>query len=94
MQKKLLETQEGDLVLSELGVDGLVVAAESGLAPQSINEWDLVFESEEGKVYHRRDSRRMAEAPRKVETRNAVVYSLPTVEKPETLLFSRPLSPG
>ena len=55
-QKKLLETAEGDQLLSKLGVDGIVVAAESGLTPGPREEWEMVFESEEGKVYHRRTS--------------------------------------
>lgn len=53
MQKKLLETEAGDGgLLQRLGVTGIVVAAESGLRPLPINDWETVFSSEEGVVYN------------------------------------------
>jgi hypothetical protein len=56
MQKKLLETQDGSELLDYLGVDGIVVAAESGLRPLPVDKWQEVFASDEGKVYHRSES--------------------------------------
>ncbi len=56
MQKTLLEREAGVGGLLEfLGVNGIVVAAESGLRPLPGDQWDEVFTSEEGKVYHRRE---------------------------------------
>ncbi len=55
MQKKLLEEEEGDL-LDDLGVDGIVVAAESGLKPLPSDKWKAVVTTDEGTVYHRKES--------------------------------------
>ncbi len=53
-QKKLLEEEAGGGgLLDRLGVDGIVVASESGLRPLPVNEWDVAVRSEEGIVYHR-----------------------------------------
>jgi hypothetical protein len=40
--------------LATLGVDGIIVASQFDLAPKPAEEWQLVFASEEGRVYHRR----------------------------------------
>ncbi len=90
MQQWLLETAEGDLTLHELGVSGIVVAAESGLTPQAANEWDLVFQSDEGKVYHLHDWSPVE----KIETRCSVTCFFPRSDKGSLLLFSRPFFPG
>jgi hypothetical protein len=42
----------GELAL--LGVDGIVVAREVNIAPQPTSEWQLVAETDEGQVFHRR----------------------------------------
>jgi hypothetical protein len=42
----------GELAL--LGVDGIVVAREIDLVPQPSSEWQLVFSTDEGNVFHRR----------------------------------------
>ena len=42
----------GELAL--LGVDGIVVAQETNIAPQPTSEWQLVAETDEGRVFHRR----------------------------------------
>jgi hypothetical protein len=56
MQKTLLEREAGVGGLLEfLGVNGIVVAVESGLRPLPGDQWEEVFTSEEGKVYHRRE---------------------------------------
>jgi hypothetical protein len=50
----LLNHQAGsDGELALLGVDGIVVAREVGIAPQPAKEWDLVISTEEGNVFHR-----------------------------------------
>jgi hypothetical protein len=41
----------GELAL--LGVDGIVVAREMNVAPQPTSEWQLVAETDEGRVFHR-----------------------------------------
>jgi hypothetical protein len=41
----------GELAL--LGVDGIVVAREVNIAPQPVSEWQLVAETDEGRVFHR-----------------------------------------
>ena len=51
----LLENEsgpEGDL--ARLGVDGIVVANEIGLAPEPDDEWELAAATSEGRVFHRR----------------------------------------
>ncbi len=53
----LLGWQSGpEGLLAELGIDGILVAQEIALAPKPESEWDLVFSSTEGRVYHRRDA--------------------------------------
>jgi hypothetical protein len=53
--KYLLTKQAGaDGELARLGVDGIVVAVESGLAPEPASEWDLVLSTDEAHVFHRR----------------------------------------
>jgi hypothetical protein len=42
----------GELAL--LGVDGIVVAREINVAPQPASEWQLVADTDEGRVFHRR----------------------------------------
>jgi hypothetical protein len=54
-QKELLETGEGEQLLDYLGVDGIVVATESGLTPISANKWTAVLTTDEGTVYHRKE---------------------------------------
>jgi hypothetical protein len=44
--------KDGELAL--LGVDGIVVARELDLTPQSSSEWGLVVSTDEGRVFHRR----------------------------------------
>jgi hypothetical protein len=41
----------GELAL--LGVDGIVVARETNVVPQPTSEWQLVAETDEGRVFHR-----------------------------------------
>jgi len=51
----LLNYQAGeDGELAKLGVDGIVVAREINLVPQSTSEWQLVVATDEGSVFHRR----------------------------------------
>jgi hypothetical protein len=53
--KYLLTQQAGaDGELALLGVDGIVVAVEIGVAPEPGAVWDLVLSTEEGHVFHRR----------------------------------------
>ncbi len=40
-------------VLATIGVDGIIVAHESAGAPLPATEWRLVYETEEGRVFHR-----------------------------------------
>ncbi|MDQ6765176.1 MAG: hypothetical protein M3Z22_03630, partial [Verrucomicrobiota bacterium] len=40
--------------LAQIGVDGIIVAAELDTVPQPATEWQLVHSSTEGRVYHRR----------------------------------------
>src|SRR5207253_4331630 len=55
MGKYLLNYQAGDgAELSRLGVDGIVVANEMNIVPQPADEWQLVAETDEGRVFHRR----------------------------------------
>ncbi len=94
MQKKLLETSEGDQLLGELGVNGIVVSSESGMAPRPVDEWEMVFESEEGKVYHRRDLTRDPAALSKVETRTSLACTVRNGDEGKLFVFSRPFFPG
>jgi hypothetical protein len=51
----LLSNQAGkDGELDLLGVDGIVVARELDIAPQPTSEWEAVFTTDEGRVFHRR----------------------------------------
>jgi hypothetical protein len=43
---------EGEL--AKIGVDGIIVATELEVVPRPETEWELVYSSEEGRVYHRR----------------------------------------
>jgi hypothetical protein len=53
--KYLLEEQAGPRgELTELGVDGIVVAREVEVEPKPGPEWQLVASTDEGRVYHRR----------------------------------------
>src|SRR5207245_1441282 len=55
MGEYLLNYQAGDgAELSRLGVDGIVVANEMNIVPQPADEWQLVAETDEGRVFHRR----------------------------------------
>ena len=55
MGEYLLNYQAGDGgELSRLGVDGIVVANEMNIVPQPADEWQLVAETDEGRVFHRR----------------------------------------
>jgi hypothetical protein len=107
MQKKLLETQDGSELLSRLGVSGIVVAAESGLRPLPLDQWEEVFTSEEGKVYHRRES----PSPRvallngltliqglveeEIDSRTSMKFWVSgSPQESETALLSRPYFPG
>ena len=50
----LLNYQAGeDGELARLGVDGIVVARETNVAPQPASEWQLVTEADEGRLFHR-----------------------------------------
>jgi hypothetical protein len=42
--------------LAQIGVDGVIVAREIAIAPKPDDEWELVHDSDEGRVYHRRGS--------------------------------------
>ena len=46
--------RDGQLAL--MGVDGIVVAREVNIAPQSGSEWELFVSTEEGNVFHRRSA--------------------------------------
>ena len=51
----LLENESGpEGELARLGVDGIIVANEIGLAPEPDNEWELAAATGEGRVFHRR----------------------------------------
>jgi hypothetical protein len=51
----LLSNQAGnDGELALLGVDGIVVARELDITPQSGSEWEAVLTTDEGRVFHRR----------------------------------------
>jgi len=53
----LLNHEAGtDGALALMGVDGVVVAREVSLTPQPSSEWELVFSSDEGNVFHRRSA--------------------------------------
>jgi len=53
--KYLLEEQAGPRgELTELGVDGIVVAREVEADPKPDSEWQLASSTDEGRVYHRR----------------------------------------
>jgi hypothetical protein len=55
MEDYLLSYQAGeDGELARLGVDGIVVAREMNVAPQPNSEWQLVAETDEGRVFNRR----------------------------------------
>jgi len=55
MGNYLLNYQAGEAgELTLLGVDGIVVARELDIAPQPASEWQLVFSTDEGRVFHRR----------------------------------------
>jgi hypothetical protein len=111
MQKKLLEEEAGEgQLLDYLGVNGIVVASESGLLPLPRDEWELVFESAEGKVYHRRGGLFRIEGGKAApaagedyflvragnyETRSTTASIVPIEGEIEyTMLFSRPYFPG
>ena len=52
---RLLNDQAGrDGELALMGVDGVVVAQEVGITPQPGSEWELVFSTDEGNIFHRR----------------------------------------
>ena len=51
----LLNEQAGkDGELALLGVDGIVVARELDITPQSTSEWEEILTTDEGRVFHRR----------------------------------------
>src|ERR1700730_8067625 len=53
--KYLLEEQAGLRgELTQLGVDGIVVAREVEVDPKPVSEWQLASSTDEGRVYHRR----------------------------------------
>jgi hypothetical protein len=53
--KYLLEEQAGlSGELTQLGVDGIVVAREVEVDPKPVSEWQLASSTDEGRVYHRR----------------------------------------
>jgi hypothetical protein len=55
MAEYLLGRQAGPTGwLETVGVDGVILARESSTPPPPAGEWKLVFESKEGRVYHRR----------------------------------------
>lgn len=55
MGEFLLEYESGpDGKLARLGVDGIIVAKETGLDPKPESEWDLAVATGEGRVFHRR----------------------------------------
>ena len=99
--------QEGFELLNTLGVDGIVVATESGFRPLPTDRWKEVFASDEGKVYHREQS----PSPRvalldgfalthglvkeEVDSRTFMKFwvTRPSQEG-ETVLLSRPYFPG
>jgi hypothetical protein len=52
--ESLLGDEAGrDGLLARLGVDGIIVAGAMDMAPMPESEWQLVFSSDEGRVYHR-----------------------------------------
>jgi hypothetical protein len=52
--KRLLESEAGaEGEMARLGIDGVIVAPEMRLIPPA-DEWDLVYSTAEGAVYHRR----------------------------------------
>jgi len=51
----LLEYESGpDGKLARVGVDGIIVAKETGLDPKPESEWELAVATDEGRVFHRR----------------------------------------
>jgi hypothetical protein len=52
--KRLIESEAGaDGEMARLGIDGVIIAPEMGLTPAA-GEWESVYSSAEGAVYHRR----------------------------------------
>jgi len=50
-----LEREAGpNELLSLLGVDGIILAPETGIPPPPRDEWELVLDSSEARVFHRR----------------------------------------
>ncbi len=55
MADYLLGWQAGrDGLLSTIGVDGIILASESKVGPPPASEWEPVYSSSEGQVFHRR----------------------------------------
>lgn len=95
-------------VLARIGVDGIIVARELAIVPQPPEEWQLAFEHDEGRVYHRRDQPlariRSLDVPefatakidRIRDSRHRVEadVSVPPGDKPARLIFSRPYFRG
>jgi hypothetical protein len=55
MGEYLLEYESGpDGKLARLGVDGIIVANETALAPRPDTEWELAIATNEGRAFHRR----------------------------------------
>jgi hypothetical protein len=100
----------GDAVLEHLGVDGLIISFDYPLrVPPPAAEWELVFSSPEGQVYHRRSGllaavRAVDDAPgfgpavitRIVDHRQSVSANVdvPAGGKPALVSFRRPLFAG
>ncbi len=96
-----------DGLLARLGVDGIIVARELEVTPAPATEWELVHESEEGRVFHRRggplprvQSTNADFAAAIVEIREdsrhrvSVDVTVPDGTHPALLTFSRPFFRG
>ncbi len=52
---QMIATEAGpDQLLALLGIDGIVLARDSGVAPPRADEWELALAASEGEVFHRK----------------------------------------
>lgn len=92
-----------DGLLERLGVDGIVIARDWELTPKPASAWQLVAQTSEGNIYHRRGeplprvrdlNGTGASISEVIDDRNRVSAKISTGDQPTTLAFSRPFFPG
>jgi len=96
-------------LLQRIGIDGINVAREFDFIPQPAAEWELIIETDEGRVFHRRGKampivrsvnflgkNSIAKITDIVGGRNWVSASVaaPDGDRPALIAFSRPFFPG